>query len=62
MNDFSSVESRLLGAHGAWRWTMGLGAWTMGLAVKGGDAVMLLFRFEYETSVICHNLNANSKR
>ena len=25
--------------------------------VKGGGAVILLFRLEYKTSVICHNVN-----
>ena len=28
--------------------------------VKAGGAVMLLFRFEYKTSVICHNVNTQN--
>ena len=28
--------------------------------VKGGGAVMLRFRFEYKTSVICHNVNTQN--
>ena len=28
--------------------------------VKGAGAVMLLFRFEYKTSAICHNVNSQN--
>ena len=28
--------------------------------VKGAGAVMLLFRFEYKVSVICHNVNTQN--
>ena len=41
-NALSSVESRLLGDK---------------FLVKGAGDVILLFRLEYKTSVICHNVN-----
>ena len=41
-NTLSSVESRLLGHK---------------FFVKSAGAVILLFRSEYKTSVICHNVN-----
>ena len=28
--------------------------------VKGADAVMLLFRWDYKTSVVCHNVNTQN--
>ena len=40
-NALSSVESRLL---------------EMSFNVKGPGAVILLFRLEYKTSVVCHNV------
>ena len=30
-------------------------------AVEGAGAVILLFRLEYKTSVICHNVNAQNR-
>ena len=36
---------------------MGLGT---SFVVKGAGAVMLLFRFEYKTSVICHSVNTQN--
>ena len=50
-NTLSSVESRLLGAHGALE---------ISFVVKGAGVVMLLFRFEYKTSVICRNVNTQN--
>ena len=32
----------------------------IGFVVKGGGTVRLLFRFEYKTSVICHNVNTQN--
>ena len=40
-NALSSVESRLL---------------EISFVVKGAGAVILLFRLEYKTSVVCHNV------
>ena len=32
----------------------------MGFVVKGAGAVILLFRLEYKTSVICHHVNTQN--
>ena len=50
-NKNSSVESRLLGAHGALE---------ISFVVKGAGVVMLLFHFEYKMSVICCNVNTQN--
>ena len=53
-NTFSSVESRLI----AWSpWGLSL---EISFVVKGAGVVMLLFRFEYKTSVICCNVNTQN--
>ena len=37
--------------------SVGVACLEMRFVVKGAGAVLLLFRLEYKTSVICHNVN-----